>query len=235
MPTKSAIVSPTATRPVAGTFARALLGCGLVAGPLWVGVVLVQMATRPGFDIRRHAVSQLSLGDLGWVQMANFIISGLLVVAFAIGVRRTLARARGGTWGALLLGIYGAGLVGAGMFRADPGNGFPPGTPDVTGQISSHGLMHLIFAAIAFVSIIAASAIVFARRYRGLAHPGRMAYSIFTGAYFLATWIGLIATGARFATVNVAFAIAVLLAWAWLTALAVELVRVAKTGVERLT
>lgn len=203
----------------------ALLDCGLVAGPLWVGVVLIQMAIRPGFDIRRHAVSQLTLGDLGWVQVADFIAAGVLATAFAIGVRRQLAGRRGGIWGALLIGAFGLGLVGAGLFTADPGNGFPPGTPDTPGQISSHGVMHLMFAAIAFLSIMAASAIVYARRYRGLGRNGRMAHSIFTGAFFLVTWIALIATGARFAAVNVAFAIAVLLAWTWLTMLAVELVR----------
>jgi len=223
MATNQAAARRDLARSLRDRVTRALLGCGMVAGPLWVGVVLIQMATRPGFDIRRHAVSQLSVGDLGWVQMANFILAGALVAAFATGVRRKLAGGRGGTWGALLLAAYGCGLIAAGLFRADPGNGFPPGTPDTPGQVSTHGVMHLLFAAIAFLSIIAASALVFARRYRSLGQPRRMAFSIFTGAYFLATWTALIGTGARLAVVNVAFALAVLLAWTWLTLLAVEL------------
>jgi len=77
------------------------------------------MLTRPGFDIRRHAVSQLSLGDLGWVQITNFILSGLLVIACAVGMRRALHEGRAGTWGPLLVGAYGLGLVAAGVFVAD--------------------------------------------------------------------------------------------------------------------
>jgi hypothetical protein len=188
-------------------------------------VVLVQMATRPGFDIRRHAVSQLTLGDLGWVQMTDFVVAGVLVVAFAAGVRRALKGARGGAWGALLIGAYGVGLVGAGLFPADAAYGFPPGTPDGPGQFSSHGALHLVFASVAFLSIIAASGIVFARRFSGLAHRGWMAFSIFTGAYFLVTWIALIVTAARIGAVNVAFALAVLLAWTWLSVLATSLTR----------
>jgi hypothetical protein len=116
------------------------------------------------------------------------------------------------------------GLIGAGVFAADPGNGFPPGTPDVPVQPSSHGAMHLLFASIAFLSLIAASGVVFVRRFRALGQTRRMMHSIATGAYFFITWVALAASGARFAAINVAFAIAVLLGWAWLTLLAAQLV-----------
>src|SRR5437879_4521972 len=204
---------------------NALLAGGVVAGPLWVAVVLIQMVARPGFDIRRHAVSQLSLGDLGWIQVADFIVAGLLVIACAVGIRRSLHPGRAGTWGALLVGAYGLGLVGAGLFTADPGNGFPPGTPDVPGQISGHGAMHLLFSSVAFLSLIVASSVVFARRFAALGQRGWMAYSVATGSYFLLTWIALIATGARTATVNVLFAAAVVLAWTWLALVAARLMR----------
>jgi len=51
------------------------------------------------------------------------------VILCAAGVRRALAGGRGATWGAGLLAAYGLGLVGAGIFVADPMNGFPAGTP----------------------------------------------------------------------------------------------------------
>ena len=44
---------------------KALLACGVIAGPLFMVVSLVQAFTRPGFDLKRHAISMLSLGDLG--------------------------------------------------------------------------------------------------------------------------------------------------------------------------
>jgi hypothetical protein len=47
---------------------RFLLICGVVAGPFFYLVVLLQMATRKGFDITRHPISLLSLGSGGWVQ-----------------------------------------------------------------------------------------------------------------------------------------------------------------------
>ena len=33
-------------------------------------------------------MSLLSLGDLGWIQITNFVVSGLLLVAFGVGVAR---------------------------------------------------------------------------------------------------------------------------------------------------
>ncbi|HZD56197.1 MAG TPA: DUF998 domain-containing protein [Anaerolineales bacterium] len=67
---------------------RALVTCGVIAGPLYIAVGLVQMLTRPGFDITRHSLSLLSNGDLGWIQIANFLVAGLLVIAGAAGMRR---------------------------------------------------------------------------------------------------------------------------------------------------
>jgi hypothetical protein len=48
---------------------RNLLGCGIVAGPLFITVSLTH--TRYGFDLARHPISLLSLGSLGWVQIAG--------------------------------------------------------------------------------------------------------------------------------------------------------------------
>src|SRR2546423_12738794 len=90
---------------------RLLLAGGVVAGPLFMGVSLVQAFARPGFDLRRHAISMLSLGDLGWIQTSNFVATGLLVLALAAGVRRALHPGRAGTWGPLLLGAYGVRLL----------------------------------------------------------------------------------------------------------------------------
>jgi hypothetical membrane protein len=104
---------------------RGLLVCGVASGPLFVGVSLIQALTRPGFDLTRHPISLLSLGDLGWIQIANFVLSGLLAIAYAVGMRRVLHQGRGGTWGPLLIGAYGAGLIAAGIFPPDPGFGFP--------------------------------------------------------------------------------------------------------------
>src|SRR5690554_81317 len=99
---------------------RFMLIGGALAGPLYVIVALIQAFTRPGFDLTRHSVSLLSLGDLGWIQIANFVLSGLLVIAGAVGLRRTMDAGSGSVWGPRLIAAYGLSLIGAGIFVADP-------------------------------------------------------------------------------------------------------------------
>lgn len=160
---------------------RALLAGGVVAGPMFILVALVQVLTRPGFDLNRDAISLLTLGDLGWIQRANFVISGLLILACAFGIRRALHSRRGGTWGALLLGCYGVGLVIAGLFTPDPSFGFPPGAPaGMAPSMSWHDLLHTIAFFGAFISLVAAI-FVFVRRFGSCGRRGWMAYSATTG------------------------------------------------------
>jgi len=92
------LTTPCAGAPSAATATntngtRVLLVCGVVAGPLFIVVALLQVLTRDGFDLSRHPLSLLSLGDLGWVQISNFVVSGLLSVAFAVGLRQVPAGA----------------------------------------------------------------------------------------------------------------------------------------------
>ena len=47
---------------------RALLCCGVLAGPIYIVVGLVQALTREGFDLTRHDLSLLANGRLGWIQ-----------------------------------------------------------------------------------------------------------------------------------------------------------------------
>jgi hypothetical protein len=119
----------------------------MVAGPLFIVVALIQAFIRRGFDLGRHPISLLPLGDLGWIQIANFVISGLLAVGFAVAIRRVLHPGRAGTWGPVLVGAFGAGLITAGILVADPSLGFrralptrspptPAGTPRGTGSAS---------------------------------------------------------------------------------------------------
>ena len=109
-----------------------LLLCGAIAGPLFIVVLLIQDYTRPGFDPRLDNLSLLSLGDWGWVQMTNFILVGVLNLLYAVGLWRRVHPGRGGTWGPILMALYGLGLVVVGILRTDPANGFPPGVPAAT-------------------------------------------------------------------------------------------------------
>jgi len=131
-------------------------GYGVIAGPIYVLVSLVQAVARDGFGLTRHAWSLLSNGGLGWIQVTNLVLTGLMTVAFGAGLRRALEPGRGGTRVARLVGAYGVGLVGAGVFRADPALGFPPGTPDGAADVSWHGMLHFVSGGIGFVGLIAA-------------------------------------------------------------------------------
>lgn len=198
-----------------------LLLCGLIAGPFYIVVGLIQAFTRPGFDILRHDLSLLAIGDLGWIQITNLVASGLLVIAFALGMRRVLRGGRGGIWGPLLVGVYGLGLIGAGFFTADPAFGFPPGTPADAHAISWHGLLHFITAGIGFLALIAAC-MVMARRFVSQSLKGWATYSVVSGILFFAAFVG-VATGSGQTWSVIGFWIGVLFIWAWISVLAARL------------
>jgi Protein of unknown function (DUF998) len=168
---------------------RNLLYCGIVAGPLFIAASLIQAFTRTGFDLARHPLSLLSLGSLGWVQIVNFVVSGILYVLGAVGQRAALRQSRGGTWGPLFVGLSGIGLIIAGVFAADPGAGFPPGAPAGAPTMSWHGLLHEIGFMLSFVGAIGACA-VFARRYAVLGRRGWMVAALATpvAALVVAGW-----------------------------------------------
>jgi hypothetical protein len=88
-----AVSQQTATPGVSHPTVR-LLTAGIVAGPLFLVLWALQAFTRDGFDPGRHPISLLSLGDLGWIQIANFVVTGALFVACAVGLRRVLRRGR---------------------------------------------------------------------------------------------------------------------------------------------
>jgi hypothetical protein len=136
---------------------RTLLGCVAVAGPLWAVLSVAQAATREGFDITRHPLSALANGSPGWLQVANFIVAGVLTVAGASGLRRVLHGTRGGTWAPRLVRGYGLAMIAAGLLRMDPGAGFPAGTPDtVPTSMSWHSYGHMAAGTVAFACLITA-------------------------------------------------------------------------------
>jgi hypothetical protein len=211
--------SPARTGPAVAT--RTLLLGGVFAGPVYLGVGLLQAVTRPGFDVTRHDLSLLANGSLGWIQSANFLVTGLLVLGGALGIRRTLQRRLGGTALPLLLSLYSLGLIGAGLFRADPAFGFPPGTPATAHAISGHGLLHIVCGGLGFLALIAAC-LVTARRTAACGHRGWALCSAATGLVFCAAFAG-IATGSDQRPIVLAFYGAVVLAWTWLSALSARL------------
>ena len=120
----------------------------------------------------------------GWVQIANLVLTGLMVVACAVGLRRALVSGPGARWAPRLLAVYGVSLVAAGVFRADPALGFPAGTPEGPGEVSWHGLLHFAAGGIGF-TCLAAACFALARRYAADGRRGFARWSRATGVVFL--------------------------------------------------
>ncbi|MEU7871744.1 DUF998 domain-containing protein [Dactylosporangium sp. NPDC049140] len=217
--------TPTPVAPSEGPeqTTRTLLWYGAVAGPLYVVLGTAQAVFRDGFDIRQHALSLLSNGGLGWIQITNFLLTGVLTIIAATGVRRALRGAPGGTWAPRMIALYGVGLIAAGIFRADPSFGFPPGTPDGQGAVSWHGMLHLVSGSIGFIGLIGAC-LVMARRFTRAGRSGWAVYSRVTGIFFLAAFVG-IASGAGNALINITFTVAIAAGWLWLSATTLRLRR----------
>jgi hypothetical membrane protein len=193
---------------------RSLLAWGAVAGPFYVVVSLAQALTRDGFDLSRHPWSLLENGSLGWIQSANFVLTGAMVAAFAVGLARTGV----GRWAPRLLALYGAGLAAAGVFTADPMAGFPVGAAQTP---TWHGALHLAAGGIGFLGMVAAC-LVLGRRFAAAGRRGWALASRVTGVAFLAAFAG-ITTGSTAATLP--FVAGVVLSFGWLSALAVDTYR----------
>ncbi|MDP9092818.1 MAG: DUF998 domain-containing protein, partial [Actinomycetota bacterium] len=107
-------------------------------------------------------------------------------------------------------------LIGAGVFRADAGGGFPPGAPSGRAtHLSGHGSLHLLFGSFGFLCLIAACFVI-ARHYHQRANRPAAIGSRAVGLIFAVAFAG-IATGAGNAAVNIAFTAAVIISCAWLS------------------
>ncbi len=217
-----ASTEPAETRPPTTDRSRWLLTCGVVAGPLFSAVTVLQTLTRTGFEPAEHPISLLSLGDRGWIQIANFVLTGLLVLTSAAGLRRVLRPGPAGTWGPILIGVYGLGLTWAGVFVSDPAFGFPAGTPaGGPVHLSWHGALHTLAPTVMNLALIAAC-LVFARRYAALGQPRWAAYCVVTAV------ADVILIGLSFALADFRIMlIGGVFSWLWASVITAHLLRTA--------
>jgi hypothetical protein len=161
------------------------------------------------------------------MQTANFVVTGLLMLAFAVGLWREFRPPEGSTWGSLLVGFWAIGLLGAGIFVTDPVSGYPPGTAVVV-QHSWHGALHDLFSLLGFVAL-AAACFVFGRWFATRGERGWATYSAVTGVIFA---VAFVLSSAGFAQTEVLMElaglfqrVAVTVGSGWLTLLAVYFLR----------
>ncbi|MCM6773893.1 DUF998 domain-containing protein [Nocardia sp. CDC159] len=158
--------------------ARALVPAVAVGASLFIGAGIAQGLTRDGFDMVKHPLSLLSTGEWGWINIANFVVSGLLYLAGAYGIGRVLHGQPGGVWGPRWLALNGIGLIAGGLFVADPSFGFPAGAPPLEPDTMSwHGMLHGVAPMVGAVGFIGA-AVVFAWRWRRAGRSGSAALTV---------------------------------------------------------
>jgi hypothetical protein len=197
---------------------RALLACGIVAGPLYVAVTMVQALTRVGFDLRQHRFSLLTTGDLGWIHQCNMLLVGVLTVLLAVGVRHVMQAGPGAVWGPRLLALFGLAYLIGGALTADPVAGFPPGTtPEMVQKTWQAGVQNAS-RSVSSLLLIAASLVMA----RWFAAEGRRAWAWVYGVAIPVVFVALAAVGFAVGINPVAPAF-LATPWIWVTMLAVHL------------
>jgi hypothetical membrane protein len=201
---------------------NALLLASLMAGAIgpalfWL-VVLVDGFTKPGYDARTQTISELALGEQGWAQSANFLLVGLLMLAFALGLRLRFPSGKGSTFGPLLIALFGLGLLVSGIFTTDPPQG---GATSMTTSGAIHDLAFLLVLA-----AIVAACFVFARRFRREATwRGYGLYSFITGFLVLGLLAAFILHGDGAPVAGLLQRVLVAVFFLWVEVIALRAVR----------
>ena len=129
----------------------------MIGPAVFLAVFMVEGWLRPGYDPLSIAVSELSLGPRGWIQIASFLVIGASFLVFARGIAAEFKRGKASRAGPVLFAIIGLAILASGPFVIDPAS-----TP--RDQWSRHGTIHQLLGAIAF-SLMPASCFVFWRRF----------------------------------------------------------------------
>jgi len=218
-----AVSTPGFDRSAAVT--RSLLGYGVLAGPFYLTVGLIQAFVRDGFSFARHPLSVLANGPGGWVQTANFALTGLMVLAAAVGFARVLGTtSRMTSW---FLGAFGVSMIVAALFPADPVDGFPVGTPfGPPTSISTTGMIHFIAGTLGFTAI-GVSCLIAARAMSRRGERSLSRFSLASGLGALITFYGGAALSGGGAVGILGIWLAVIIGWAWLVVMSRHLYRVA--------
>ena len=155
---------------------------------------LIDGFTRARYDPLRHPISSLAIGQRGWIQVLNFIMVGLSVVAFAFGLAYTRRDRKALLAAALCLAAAGVGLIGAGVFVTDAVFGYPSEAPLALEQFSDRGRLHSAFSRWFFRGIPLA-AFIFCYEF---ARQGKQRWAVYSAASGLGMIAVIILSGLGF-------------------------------------
>jgi hypothetical membrane protein len=157
---------------------------GIIGPVLFTVTFIGQEAFRTGeYNPLAEPVSALEAGPNGWLQQVNFVVFGLLTIAFAVGLHLGLRRTKLGILGPALLFVSGIGLLlAAGFPLKEDAAGV---TYDPGGHIVA-GLTFFLTSAVGL--IVVASRLARDPRWQNLAR-----YTLVAG---LLSLLGFVAVGA---------------------------------------
>ena len=125
--------------------------CGLIASLFFTLSWIIQEAFRPMYNPLMHPISSLSYGSLGWIQVATFFITGVLILLFAYGVWETWKKEVAlSQWIPIIVTLCGIAFIGCAIFTSDFANGYPAGTPVVITNPTFSGIMHQAWVSLLF-------------------------------------------------------------------------------------
>jgi len=151
-------MSDVQTEPLPPKIRVVARGCALagIIGPIFFVLVFLPAGElTPGYSPLSQPVSDLgAIGPYRWIQNTNFVLSGLLLLAFAFGFFWRMQLMIPQMWllfSTFCLILTSAGLSIVGFFPTDI-PGFPP--------VSLHGLVHDILFFVIFGTLLIALLII---------------------------------------------------------------------------
>ncbi len=110
---------------------------------IYIVLDIVAQLLPPHYSPIRQAESDLGVGPYGWVMDINFVVRGVLSLAFVYGLYRAWPRTLGAP--RVSLALIGAWGVGAFVLAVSPA--------DVSGPATLHGTVHDVTAFLAFLLV----------------------------------------------------------------------------------
>jgi len=202
---------------------RRLADVGMI-GPIVFGITIIILTfleydfiTRIGWDPLQESdvawPSGLALGPYGWLQVANFVLFGVCLIALAFGLHRGVRAGGRGSWvGPALLVVAGVALVLSG-FKTDPNISEPPQT--------WHGEIHVLAFLLLIFSLLPSFFVLWRRLRRDPLWRGYGRYTLVSGVLY--TILFLISFMGPFIPELVAFYLFLGVILAWIEVMALHL------------
>jgi len=156
---------------------------------LYVIIDIIAQLLPPHYSPIRQAESDLGVGPYGWVMSINFVVRGLLSFALIAALVKGAPAAVRSRAALIWLGIWAAGALLLSVFATDLSGSKP----------TLHGLIHLLVALIAFISVTVGEIMLSLRlaadaRWQSLRRPA-LTIAILTAIVCFFTLFGLALPG----------------------------------------